>query len=273
MATWFLVPSLTSLRAEFDMLAPARDHASDGSIGDEAHKQSSSDHNIDDGPDQGTTPSEDSDSTPEVHAIDVDKDLNKSGWTMEKAVEIIVTRHRSGKDDRLQNVIFNRRIWSASWGWTAHDYTGSNPHDKHAHFSAKYTTAQENDTRPWGLLEEDDVAFDQAEKDFLTTNMKPVTDALQTGVQSDPEIRAAFTELVRLGVEAAADKGVFVDSGIRVIFLATYAYRDAISKASGGTGDPSYATLSEQDQKRARNARDTLIELGMVEPVAVPPAG
>lgn len=150
MASWILVPCLVALRTEFNFLAPARDRASDGSIGDSAHASSSSDHNPDE---TAKTPYEDADSRNEVHAIDVDADLRKSGWTMAKAVEVIVTRHRIGADDRLQNVIYNRRIWSRSWGWTARTYTGSNPHDKHAHFSSRYTTPQENDTRSWGLLE------------------------------------------------------------------------------------------------------------------------
>ncbi|RSM41509.1 hypothetical protein DMB66_55895 [Actinoplanes sp. ATCC 53533] len=77
-----------TLRSEFNALAPRRDKSSDGSIGDTAHSQSSSDHNPDE---TGNTPSEDADSINEVHAIDVDKDLRRSGWTMQKAVEIIAT--------------------------------------------------------------------------------------------------------------------------------------------------------------------------------------
>ncbi|GGK87833.1 hypothetical protein [Mangrovihabitans endophyticus] len=153
MASWILVPCLVSLRSEFNRLAPGRDHTSDGSIGDAAHAQSSSDHNPDE---TGRTPYHDADHINEVHAIDVDDDLRKSGWTMQRCVQIIVTRHRTGKDNRLQNVIYNRRIWSRSWGWTARTYTGTSPHTEHAHFSARYTTAQESDTRPWGLLEEDE---------------------------------------------------------------------------------------------------------------------
>ena len=154
MASWILVPCLVSLRNEFNAFAPDRDKASDGSIGDTSHAAASSDHNPDE---TGNTPYEDSDRTNEVHAIDVDGDLRKPGWTMTKCVEIIVTRHREGRDDRLQNVIYNRRIWSRSWGWTARSYTGSNAHTQHAHFSARYTTAQERDTSPWGLTEADDV--------------------------------------------------------------------------------------------------------------------
>lgn len=164
MATWILVPCLVALRSEFNALAPGRDKASDGSIGDAAHSQVSSDHNPDE---TGRTPYEDADSINEVHAVDVDRDLRRSGWTMEKAVEIVVMRHRQGRDDRLQNVIYNRRIWSRSWGWTARRYTGSNAHTQHAHFSARYTTAQERDTRPWGLLEaEDDDMATITQSDF-----------------------------------------------------------------------------------------------------------
>ena len=164
MASWILVPCLVTLRSEFNALSPGRDKASDGSIGDLAHTQTSSDHNPDE---TGNTPTEDADSINEVHAIDVDKDLRKSGWTMSKAVEIIVVRHRQGRDDRLQNVIYNRRIWSRSWGWTARSYTGANAHTQHAHFSARYTTAQERDTRPWGLLEaEDDDMATITQSDF-----------------------------------------------------------------------------------------------------------
>lgn len=164
MASWVLVPCLVSLRDEFNTLAPSRDKSSDGSIGDSAHASSSSDHNPDE---TGTTPYEDADNLNEVHAIDVDVELRKAGWSMAKAVEIIVTRHRSGADDRLQNVIYNRRIWSRSWGWTAREYTGSNPHDKHAHFSSRYTTAAESNTRPWGLLEaEDDGMAEMSQETF-----------------------------------------------------------------------------------------------------------
>jgi hypothetical protein len=163
-ASWILVPCLVSLRTEFNELSPGRDKASDGSIGDAAHAQESSDHNPDE---TGTTPYEDADNINEVHAIDVDNNLRKSGWTMDKALEIIILRHRNGQDDRLQNVIYNRRIWSRSWGWTARAYTGASAHTEHAHFSSRYTTAQESDTRPWGLLEaEDDDMATITQSDF-----------------------------------------------------------------------------------------------------------
>lgn len=150
-AEWELIDSAESLRTEFNVLAPDRDKSSDGSIGDSDHASSSSDHNPDE---TGATPFEDADNINEVHAIDVTAKLNKPGWTMQKAVDIIVDRHANGRDNRLQNVIYNGYIWSASWEWTKRKYTGKNQHKLHAHFGFKYTTAQERNTSSWGLLEE-----------------------------------------------------------------------------------------------------------------------
>jgi hypothetical protein len=149
MASWILVPCLVSLRNEFNKLAPSRDKASDGSIGDTSHAAGASDHNPDETGNVGT---HDADTINEVHAIDVTSRLNEPGWSMQRCVDIIVGEHRAGRDNRLQNVIYNRRIASASWGWTWRDYTGTSPHTEHGHFSARYTTAQEQDTSPWGLL-------------------------------------------------------------------------------------------------------------------------
>ncbi len=138
MTTPTLIPSLATLRNEFNRAFPTRDKTSDGWIGDQAHAATKSDHNPDP---RGL-----------VHAIDVDADLRTPGWTMQKAVDTIVTRHRTNRDQRLQYVIWNQRIWSDSWGWTPRPYGGVNPHNKHAHFSARYTTTAENDTHPWGLF-------------------------------------------------------------------------------------------------------------------------
>jgi len=161
--SWVLVPCLVALREEFNRVSPTRDKASDGSIGDAAHAQDSSDHNPDE---TGKTPFTDSDAVNEVHAIDIDDSgpWPAPGW-FDAKVEAIRRAHAEGRDVRLQNIIRNGRIASRSWGWAWRPYTGANPHDKHAHFSARYTTEQENDTRPWGVAptpapppEEDDMA-------------------------------------------------------------------------------------------------------------------
>lgn len=158
MASWQLVPCLKTLFAEFDEIAPSRDHASDGSIGDAAHQaEPTSDHN----PDKNGN----------VHAIDVDNDLHQSlSWKsytgMEAVVQYILSECRkpgtSGKDrGRLKYIIYNRRIWSASSGWVEKPYHGSSAHTEHAHFSGEYDSKYANDTSPWGLLETfgDDMAL------------------------------------------------------------------------------------------------------------------
>lgn len=145
-----LVPCLVQLRTEFNRIAPGRDKGSDGWIGDPAHQATKSDHNPD--------------SRGLVHAIDVDRDL-RAGLDMQDVVDHLVARCRSGAEKRLTYVIYNGRIWSASRGWTARAYTGSNPHDKHAHFSAGDTPAREASTASWHL--EDLVALTEADKDFI----------------------------------------------------------------------------------------------------------
>ncbi len=211
MAAWELPAALVSLRAEFNALAPARDKASDGSIGDTAHAASVSDHNVDDGPGQGATPSEDADSVPEVHAIDVDADLRRVGWSMAMAVSIIVGRHRTGLDGRLQNVIYNGRIYSRSWGWTSRPYEGSNPHDKHAHFSLRYTDGAEDDTRPWGLLaaagteEDDGMGIDEF---FASVGRSVRGESTTDQAQADRTNRKNFADATRfaLGLNYEADR-------------------------------------------------------------------
>lgn len=147
---WVLVPSLVALRAEFDQLRPHRDRRSDGTIGDQAHADRSSDHNPDE---TGRTPFDDADDLNEVHALDVDADLDPDRPDlMERVVsDVLLPRLRAGAETRLQNIIYNRRIWSRSSGWVQKPYSGASPHTGHAHFSARYTTAQEIDTRPYGL--------------------------------------------------------------------------------------------------------------------------
>lgn len=152
------IPASTSLLEEFNWLAPGRDKTSDGTVGDSAHKQSASDHNPDETGNTGGA--EDSDSIDEVHARDVDSSGPwPAGWSMERCVQIVLDYARRDNGNglpALQNVIYNKRIWSRSWGWSQDSYTSSNPHDKHAHFSFRYGSGSsssnpENFTGPWGI--------------------------------------------------------------------------------------------------------------------------
>lgn len=148
------VPCLLELVEEIDILGPKRDDASDGSIGDTAHQSRSSNHNRDD-VSGSKTPQSDSDGRPDVRAVDIDDSGPfMNGFTMQKGVDHIVSRCRSGAEDRLVEVIYNRKAYYASNGWREVDYTGSNAHTEHAHFGAKADTGKlENDRRPWGLVE------------------------------------------------------------------------------------------------------------------------
>lgn len=147
MAYPILTPALSRLRADFDAIAPGRDHSSDGWIGDYAHQQGTSGHNPDDTAGSKSEYS-DSDNIPEVRALDVDVDLN-NGLTMETCVQHILKSPNDLK--RLKYIIYNRRIWTKSSGWRQAPYSGPNPHDHHAHYSGD--PAYDNDTSPWSILD------------------------------------------------------------------------------------------------------------------------
>lgn len=157
MSDWILVPCLVTLRAEFDAVAPDRDRGSDGSIGDSNHT-SASDHTPDE--DSDILRDHDADDKNEVHALDIDSSGPWPGgpaW-FDAAVKGIVDRHRRGEDDRLKYVIWNKQIANReieNWKWRPYHGT-SDDHTGHVHFSARYTTAQESNTDPWGV---DDMAL------------------------------------------------------------------------------------------------------------------
>jgi hypothetical protein len=143
-----LVPCLVQLRREFNQAFPRRDVQSDGWIADALHSPSS--HHS---PDESSSVlrHHDADSKNEVHALDVDEDLRDAQTTMAEAVREIHRRHRAGIDNRITEIIYEGRIATAARGWTWRDYSGANPHDKHAHFSASYVTSRESDVRPFGV--------------------------------------------------------------------------------------------------------------------------
>lgn len=158
------VPCLVQLFDEFDFIAPSRDHASDGELGNEAHQAEVSDHNDDE---VGKVPIKDADHIHEIHAIDVDNNLRESDLTMEKVVQFLLARCRSGAEKRLRYMIYNRRIWAASSNWVQKTYKGASPHTEHAHFSASYETKLEASTASWHL-EDIPVALTPADKTWIS---------------------------------------------------------------------------------------------------------
>ena len=187
MADWILVACLKALFAEFDRIAPSRDHASDGSIGDAAHQNEVSDHNPDE---TGSVPIHDADHINEVHAIDVDNNLNESDLTMEKVVQFLLGRCRSGAEKRLRYIIYNRRIWSASSGWVQKAYTGASAHTEHAHFSASYETALEASTASWHL-EDIPVAMTDADKTWVQQQNAKLLADVKAALVADNNLNAS----------------------------------------------------------------------------------
>jgi hypothetical protein len=192
MADWVVVPCLVRLRAEFNTIAPDRDKASDGTIGDAAHS-SASDHTPDEISD--ALRGKDPDSVNEVHALDVDADLRVPGLSMERVVQHLLERCRAGAENRLRYIIFNRRIWSESNDWRQQAYTGPNPHDEHAHFSSSYIAAREASMASYHLEEALPVTAPTADQNAAAAAGRDVDPS--AGTQSWGG--AAWTTLIRTG--------------------------------------------------------------------------
>jgi len=125
---WNLAPSLIAMVNEANKIAPKRSQASDGSIGDQAHKQRNSDHN----PSGGY-----------VHGVDITHDP-KNGMDIHAHARNIAAR----MDPRIEYIISNGMIWERETKkWKK--YTGTNPHNKHAHFSVRHTYLARFDTSYW----------------------------------------------------------------------------------------------------------------------------
>lgn len=178
MAAWTLIPCLVALRAEFNAVAPGRQKGADGSIGDSSHT-SSSDHTPDE--DSDVLRDHDADSKNEVHAVDIDSDgpwpdgsgRQAGGW-FDRTIKAIAAREREEylsptTYGRLQYIIWRGRIISRSWGWSEWRARSQNDHYDHAHFSARYLSRTEADTRPWGV--EDDVALSEDDKRWLVAEI------------------------------------------------------------------------------------------------------
>lgn len=125
--TWRVAKSLLTLRTQVNTRHPNRSKASDGTIGDAAHRTRASDHNpwVTDG-NMGV-----------VTAMDITNDP-AHGCDANAIAEAI----RASRDPRVKYVIWNRRIANSSaiggaapWDWRP--YGGRNPHDHHVHISVK----------------------------------------------------------------------------------------------------------------------------------------
>lgn len=138
---WRAMASLLVLRDQVNALAPDRDRASDGLVGDEAHQATSSDHN----PHYVEGVGRDI-----VTALDLTHD--PAGGFDSYAFAEVLRQHR---DKRIKYVISNRRLFTSylSGGrpaWTWGPYSGSDPHTNHVHISVLDDPISDTRT-PWNL--------------------------------------------------------------------------------------------------------------------------
>jgi hypothetical protein len=140
--TWRLARALEVHRAEANYANPARDKASDGTIGNAAHATNwtGSDHN----------PFVIVDGLGVVRADDLDVD----GLDLPGAFERARVAALAGRLPQIAGggyLILNRRITEPDFsGWRV--YTGPNPHTAHGHTSLSRSAAGFDTTAPWGIF-------------------------------------------------------------------------------------------------------------------------
>lgn len=129
MTNWWTSAALESLRDEVNARWPGRSKASDGTIGDAAHQDRTSDHN----------PRPDG----EVTALDITCAGIDHVWLANYLAQL-----GSAGDRRVKYVIHDRQISNPSIsGGKWRMYTGADPHDKHVHLSVNPHAASGS----WGV--------------------------------------------------------------------------------------------------------------------------
>lgn len=156
MRQWERIPAINSVLEEINLVGPARAKAADGTIGDQAHMAAGTSDHI---PDEQSSAlkDRDGDSVNEVHAVDVDTAGPWApGWSPYRITRTLADWQRAGRNESLQNIIYNGLIASRSWGWTWKVYDGADNHRAHFHISFRYGSGKgdsnpENSDGPWGI--------------------------------------------------------------------------------------------------------------------------
>jgi len=213
---------------------------SDGRLGDTPHQASISDHNPDE---TGSVPIHDADSVDEVHAIDVDDNLNVSNLTMQKCINKILATPRDLS--RLRYIIYNRTIWSASNNWKPEEYTGDSPHTEHAHFSASYVSSKESDSTQWSIRELA-VALDN-------TDLDKITEIVKNQIGSHPvmwAINYRLASVMAMSPQAQWQPGVYQENALTTMLRALNGKLDNIYAAmpTDAELDADFAKLQEDVQ-------------------------
>ena len=132
---WRVARSLLTLRDQIDAAFPNRNRASDGTIGDTNHQNTTSDHNPWYGP--GI-----------VTALDITHDP-ANGMDIDKFTDQLA----ASRDPRIKYLIANALILDSRpqynpWKWMP--YNGSNPHRSHVHISVMDSPICD-DPSPWNI--------------------------------------------------------------------------------------------------------------------------
>lgn len=122
-----LAPSLRRLFQEIDSTWPHRDRRTDGWLR---------------WPQNGISKGHNPAANGVVHAIDVDRD------GLDPMAIVRNIRKPSGV---LWYIIWNRTLYSNTYGWSPRAYTGDNPHTDHLHIEIYQTSAAENYSGSWNI--------------------------------------------------------------------------------------------------------------------------
>lgn len=158
---WRVARSLDVLLRQLNERYPNRSKASDGSIGDQAHKVSKSEHN----PDHlGIVRARDFTHDPAA-GCDIDRLSDELAASRDPRIRYIIANGL---------ILFGEGQQQRPWQWFA--YHGSSPHTKHLHLSV-VADARADDARPWDLpcfrTEEDDMPSAQEIWDHLIPDPYP----------------------------------------------------------------------------------------------------
>lgn len=181
---WRLAKSLTVLRGQIDEMAPRRSRASDGTIGDPAHRHRASRHN----PNNAGV----------VCALDITDDPANGC-----PVHVIAERVRAKPHSDLAYIISNERIAGRNTGWNWHHYTGANPHSRHAHFAVG--VGPDSEPRP---------PYDDIQQWALSGRVKggtgggPAPRVLRRGMRGE-DVRGLQRILIGAGHLSGAADGIF----------------------------------------------------------------
>lgn len=131
---WRLAGSLVKLREQINTAYPNRSKVSDGTIGDEAHAKTASDHN----PNKAGV----------VTAFDITHDP-VNGLDINELSDKLA----SSEDERIKYLIANGEILIPANGWHWVAYDGSDPHTSHLHISVQGDYDNNKDWKIGGKME------------------------------------------------------------------------------------------------------------------------